>query len=94
MSKKDVLMQMRIGYQILNRVTVKNNNPLPKVEDILDMLAVTSYFSIIDINSGYYQIRINKVNMYKTTIRNRYGSYEFLVILFGFAMRQQPWCSS
>ena len=81
---------MRIGYRILNRVIVKKNNPLPKVEEILDMLVVTSYFNRIDINSGYYQIRINKVNLYKTTIRNHYGSYEILVILFGFAMRQQP----
>ena len=66
-----------------NRVTVRNNYPLPRVDDLLDRLAGAKCFSRIDLKSNYYQVRVAAQDVYKTSMRTRYGSYEFLVIPFG-----------
>ena len=74
---------MCIDYRALNRVTVRNNYHLPRVDDLLSKLADAMYFSRIDLKSGYYQIRIAAQDVHKTTMRTPYGSYEFLVMSFG-----------
>lgn len=76
-------MRMCIDYRALNRVTVKNNYPLTRVDDLLDRLAGTTYFRRIDLKSGYYQIRVAAQDVQKTAMRTWYGSYEFFVISFG-----------
>ena len=82
-SKKDGQLRMCVDYRALNRVTVKNNYPLPRVDDLLDRLARATHFSRVDLKSGYYQIRVANGDVHKTAMRTRYGSYEFLVIPFG-----------
>jgi hypothetical protein len=67
----------------LNKVTIKNNYPLPRIDDLFDRLAGAKYFSRIDLKSGYYQIRIANEDVEKTVCHTRHGSYEFLVMSFG-----------
>ena len=74
---------MCIYYQQINKVTVKNKYPLPRIEDLFDQLKGASVFSKIDLRSGYYQLRVKDVDVPKTTFRTRYGHYEFLVMTFG-----------
>ena len=74
---------MCIDYRQINKVTVKNKYPLPRIVDLFDQLKGAGVFSKIDLRLGYYQLRVKDVDMPKTTFRTRYGHYEFLVMPFG-----------
>ena len=83
MRKKDESLQLCIDYQELNRVTMKNKYPLPRIDDLFDKLASTAVFLKIDRRSGYHQPNIKREDVLKTTFRIRYGHYEYLVLPFG-----------
>ena len=83
MKKKDGTLWMCIDYRKINKVTVKNRYPLPRIEDLFYQLKGAGVFSKIDLRSGYYQLRVKDVDVLKTAFRTRYGHYEILVMPFG-----------
>ncbi|CAM6096646.1 unnamed protein product [Calypogeia fissa] len=82
-SKKDGTLRLYADYRALNKQTVKNRYPLPHMDDLFDYLSGARKFSKVDLRSGYYQIRMAKGDEYKTAMRTRFGSFEFLVMPFG-----------
>ncbi|GJQ98052.1 putative reverse transcriptase domain-containing protein [Tanacetum coccineum] len=81
--KKDGSFRMCINYRELNKVTVKNRYPLPRIDDLFDQLQGSSVYLKIDLRSGYHQLRVRKEDIPKTAFRTRYGHYEFQVMPFG-----------
>ncbi|KAJ4814752.1 polyprotein [Rhynchospora pubera] len=81
--KKDGTLRLCIDYRELNKVTVKNRYPLPRIDDLFDQLQGSSVYSKIDLRTGYHQLRIKPEDVEKTAFRSRYGHYEYLVMPFG-----------
>nr|GFB77779.1 putative reverse transcriptase domain-containing protein [Tanacetum cinerariifolium] len=81
--KKDGSFRMCIDYQELNKLTVKNRYPLPRVDDLFEQLQGSSICSKIDLRSGYHQLRVREQDISRTEFRTRYVHYEFQVMPFG-----------
>ncbi|GJQ93439.1 putative reverse transcriptase domain-containing protein [Tanacetum coccineum] len=74
---------MCIDYRELNKLTVKNRYPLPRIDDLFDQLQGSSVYSKINLRSGYHQLRVREEDIPKIAFRTRYGHYKFQVIRFG-----------
>ena len=81
--KKDGSLRFCVDYRALNKLTIKNRYALPRTEELFDRLQGAKVFSKIDLESGYWQVRIAEQDVPKTAFRTRYGHYEFKVMPFG-----------
>nr|GEX67198.1 hypothetical protein [Tanacetum cinerariifolium] len=81
--KKDGSFQMCIDYRELNKLTLKNHYPLPRIDDLFDQLQGSSVYSKIDMRSGYHQLRVREEDIPKTAFKTRYEHYKFQVMPFG-----------
>jgi len=91
--KKDGTLRMCVDYRAFNKATVKNRYSLPRIDDLFDCLSGAKVFSMIDLRSRYYQIWIAEGDEKKTVCCTRYGSYEFLVMLFGLTNAPATFCT-
>nr|GFA64678.1 putative reverse transcriptase domain-containing protein [Tanacetum cinerariifolium] len=80
---KDGSFWMCIDYQELNKLTVKNCYPLPRINDLFDQLQGSSIYSKIDLRSGNHQLRVREKDISKTAFRTRYGHYKFQFLTMG-----------
>jgi hypothetical protein len=83
MDKKDGKLCMCINYHALNKITIKNNYPLPRINNLFDRLNGASYFRCINLKLRYYEIHVQDADVEKMAMRTKYGFYEFLVMSFG-----------
>ncbi|WVZ70284.1 hypothetical protein U9M48_018961 [Paspalum notatum var. saurae] len=81
--KKDTdVKRMCVDYRTLNKVTIKNKYPLPRIDDLFDQLQGTCVFSKIDLKSGYHQLKIRPLDIPKTAFTTKYGLYEYTTAAF------------
>lgn len=81
--KKKDAFRLCVDYSLLNKVTIKNKYPLPRINDLFDQLKGAQYFSKIDLRSGCQQLRIKDEDIQKKAFRTPLGHYEYLVMPFG-----------
>ena len=85
--KKYGTWRMCVDYQALNKIMIKNRYPLPHIDDLLDQLKDVVFFTMLDLHTGYHQIRIVESDVWKKDFKTKQGLFEWLVMPFGFAMQ-------
>ena len=83
MKKKDGSLQMCMDYRGLNKITVKNQYPLPLISGLFDQLSQAKIYTKIDLRGAYNLVRIKAGDKWKTAFRTRYGHFEYNVMPFG-----------
>ena len=84
MKKKDGSLWMFVDYRGLNKITIKNQYPLPFISGLLDQLGQAKVYTKIDLRGAYNLVHIKKDNKWKTIFWTRYGYFEYNVMPFGF----------
>ena len=74
---------MCVEYRALNKITVKNWYPLPRIDDLLDQLKSVVYFTQLDLRSGYHKVKITDQDVWKTTFKMKQGLFEWMVTPYG-----------
>ena len=82
MPKKDGTWRICIDYRALNKITLKNRYPLPRIDDLLDQLQQEKYFTMLDLKYRYHQARVKEEETWKATFKARQVLYEWLVVPF------------
>ena len=72
-----------VNYGALNRITKRNNTPLPRTDEMFDRLVEARVFSKLDMKTGFHQIRVNPEDIEKTAFNTKYGQFEYLVMPMG-----------
>ena len=76
-------MRFCFDFRQLNKVTVRNKYPLPRIDDLFDQLRGENIFSKIYLRFGQNQVKIKEEDIMKTTFGTRYNNYEYVVVPFG-----------
>ncbi len=90
--KRDGQVRWCVDYRALNNVTIKDVYPLPLVEECMDTLAGNRWFSKLDANSAYWQVKIKESDQKKTAFVTKYGLYEFVRMGFGLCNAPATYC--
>ena len=78
--KPDGTLRMCIDYRALNKITIRNQTPLPRIDDLLDKLGGATCYTSLDLVGGYYQIPISQEDIHKTAVKTPLGLFEFRVL--------------